>query len=505
MAKKESDRLKGKSVPLYQLDRSGRQAQLQPHQLRPITPASQLNTSFPPYSQAHSSGTRINQTLPSRASSSSTSNSALNQNQGKVTEDPSENAFLGIDLEALESKASISETEHTDSSNSDSGEEKESRDLGNSLTGNIPNCTQTGPKLAQVSTGGQSDSEESNHSQSEKSENRESNSEFEEEINAEENLINILADEVELDQEGADNVELNEVVEEMANLGGITFPNLISAPTLPQFDPERDSVNEFLENFVTIAASLGWKAEQKANMLPLCLNPIARQWYTTYKGNNDPLVWDTLKGEMEKAFAREGDKMKAKRLFRQRKQGPEESIDHYVFDSLRLAKRADSDMKDKKKIDTIIDGLLRPYFEQTYTKTFNTVEELKAHLRGLEDARHTFRTDHFEHAASGKITEEVREMKEMLKKLAVGSSRPRFNNVEAQPETKHVRFASPTRSNDGQPICFICRGVGHISSKCPTWSQRCSYCNKRGHNQRVCFKRQRDLKTSGSGNLQRRT
>lgn len=207
---------------------------------------------------------------------------------------------------------------------------------------------------------------------------------------------------------------------------------------------------------------------------------------------------------MEKAFAREGDKMKSRRLFNQRKQGMNESIDQYLFDCLRLARRADLEMKEKKKIDTNIDGLLRPYFDQTYTKTFASVEALKTHLRGLEDASHTFRTDHFENTGVSQINEEVREMKEMLKKMSVRPARPQFNNVEVNQQEKKVTFSSKvTRSSDGKPVCFNCRGVGHVSARCPSYKAYCFYCGQAGHNQRNCIRRQRDF-SANSGNLRRR-
>lgn len=314
MDRKESDRIKGKAVNLVQLDSSGRRAVLQPppsHLVSIRSPNSRLNTTVPESSQAlrsESDSGRSNISLPSRRLSSSFP--ALNQNLREVTEGSSEGASLGLGFGTLvkeePAKTSISYlpgtqgrplARHIEKRDSIRGE------VGSHCQGSNPVSTQTGPLIAQVSTRGisvasnDSDSDEIESNQEENSENLEeldsSSENLEgleeklEQLDQEEDQIDQVEDE-HIDQEGEkeDQVEKEEEEEEMSSLGGITFPNQISAPTLPQFDPDSDSVSEFLDNFTMIASSIGWKPEQKVNMLPLCLNPIARQWYMHYKENN---------------------------------------------------------------------------------------------------------------------------------------------------------------------------------------------------------------------------
>jgi hypothetical protein len=299
-----------------------------------------------------------------------------------------------------------------------------------------------------------------------------------------------------------------------------SMASIASPVTLAPFDPAKDYVEDWLERFEALSVGAGWDPKKQIGFLPLFLNEVARQWLQDWKREqaalplpsgtsaHPPPTYAETKAAMIKDFTRDGkDKIKASSQLRERKQKEGESIDAYIYSCIELANRANKNMPEEKKVKAIIRGLREYYFTQTFMKGFSTVAELKKHLRELEDARLIFgrQTDYTVNAVSTEVIQEKRleAIEQILQNISVGSvkneqtrpprqepyqpqqqrqrNQPRQNRGNQQQQPQRAN----SRTNDGRPICFNCRGIDHLAAKC-TQPPFCMRCKVVGHKTREC-------------------
>jgi len=260
----------------------------------------------------------------------------------------------------------------------------------------------------------------------------------------------------------------------------MAMPQLLTPTILLPFDPEKNNAEEWLPNFETVALGSEWKGDKMISFFQLFLGTAAKQWFCEYQKTlaaGAKLDFDVLKKAFVAAFTRKGDKTKASSNLKKKRQAPGESVRSYIYECLRLATQANPTMTEDKKIEAIIRGLSSDLFNQTYMKPFTTVEELKTHLQELEDA-------HLIYGREPSSNGHIAEIKNLLQEMkSVNAIQPENKGNRSFRNNKPHRFS---RTNDGQPICYACKKVGHIAAKCTEGRPYCHFHKRTGHLTKDC-------------------
>lgn len=193
----------------------------------------------------------------------------------------------------------------------------------------------------------------------------------------------------------------------------------------------------------------------------------AQQWFT---GSRQMILsWADFMAGISLAFPDHEDEADIHRKLGKCVKDVKESYENYVFRVNAMGQRGR--LSAAAIIKYTISGLsYDPLYNSIASKRYATIYELLEQIRYCES------------------NQELCKKRTFVPKSF--SPRPSSNN--ATPKKEETRVAGPAVKRSDE--CFNCHGSGHISINCPEPQRRprCSHCNKVGHDEQTCFKRNRN-------------
>ena len=228
---------------------------------------------------------------------------------------------------------------------------------------------------------------------------------------------------------------------------------------------EGGGVTEWIESIDHYREMYVW-TEKTTLLYATCrLAGAAQQWYIGAR--QMILSWADLKVGISLAFPDCEDEADIHRKLGNCVKDAKESYENYVFRVNALGQRGR--LSAAAIIKYIISGLsYDSLYSSIAPKQYATIYELLEHIRYCESNL------------------------ELCKKrpFVPKSFSPRTSSSNTAPmEQEETRVSSaPSERSDE---CFNCHGSGHISLNCPEPQRRprCSLCNRMGHDEQTCFKR----------------
>ncbi|RWS21237.1 hypothetical protein B4U80_11902, partial [Leptotrombidium deliense] len=228
-----------------------------------------------------------------------------------------------------------------------------------------------------------------------------------------------------------------------------------------------ENVAIWLEDYEVVAAANSWSEATKLKKLPAFLSGTARSHYQLEIAAQQ-LTWADIKANFLKQFLPHDHKRLIKEELNSRKQLPNEPVANFICEMRGLAKRVDPNMPEDELVSLIMNGILPSISQQLFSHNIDKVETLQTKavqtewgLRKAQRNTSTLLQPKNITAISSDLQTEIANLKtqvenmKMLSEVAVGAINDR---------------APRTRTEDGRPICFTCRRVGHVSAFCPNKS-----------------------------------
>lgn len=165
---------------------------------------------------------------------------------------------------------------------------------------------------------------------------------------------------------------------------GTPPPTPLSAMATP-FIPEifsaapQESIELFFANFERLAAISGWTEDKQKEIFALCLSGPPKFYYNTNKDTLTTLSWKDLKQNFSDRFGKSKTPLSALLKYRNRQQGKNELLTHYLFEKKHLADLSDSNLRFSDFLTEAISGMRPEYilpFAQQTIKTFKDLIEL---------------------------------------------------------------------------------------------------------------------------------
>lgn len=188
---------------------------------------------------------------------------------------------------------------------------------------------------------------------------------------------------------------------------------------------------------------------------------------------------------LENRFAKSTSTVLDRNAFRSRNQTMTESIEEYIIELKKLAKRCEfKDMEDQVK-EKFIDGVNKPLIKFELLKNGDvSLEKLIIMARTVEAALKQSNLDQ-EPAGSSQGT----------KDLFYTGQRSSVHTSQAKSQLKQQRQSGNKQAQQStikkkDMTCFVCGKDNHVRSECSLKNKFCSECGKQGHLFRVCRVRQ---------------
>lgn len=223
------------------------------------------------------------------------------------------------------------------------------------------------------------------------------------------------------------------------------------APTI--FDPTSGNFESFIETFNRCAEINGWNEKHKIVFLESYLSGVAVSWYRDFKADHPLSNWNDIKTALEKEYGNPNYSREIRFQLLNKKQGAEEDIKVYFYGILELCKKLTPPPSDEVLLDYFERGLHPSYITQFNLLASSTMtqEKLKEVVNKLSNIRKRAVEAHM---SDPLVTPPINRRDEgcaTLNRTFVNKNRTKFNSE---------------RSARGQPKCYFCNKVGHLSYVC---------------------------------------
>ena len=308
--------------------------------------------------------------------------------------------------------------------------------------------------------------------------------------------------------------------------------NTVGKADLPTFEgSEKENIKTFFENFEKLAAFNGWSPQRKLQAIPITFNKKANYFYAQL-GDDVKASYTNLKSAMVERFSSAQTRCKKKAELFALRQNDCDTLEQYIEKLEDISYQLD--LTSEQKLDILINGLndnLRP---AAILKQFKTFEDATEYLT-LKNSVSTSNNNKLLQELNKKVERLANEKLQTVtqpanmctatpatienditdklsnlldQKFQLMSQQPQQlnnygtpnyasttdamrevarlkaenrqlkNNQRGPSRDKSIGFASrPMRTTDGQPICFKCLRVGHISKYCRSSGNNSNYNN----------------------------
>ncbi len=260
----------------------------------------------------------------------------------------------------------------------------------------------------------------------------------------------------------------------VSSIDGKTTAPIVLHP----FDPDKRDVSDFINHFELVSKANNWSEQTKLYQLPILLTKIPMEWYNNFVANSNSIVsWNLLRNEFISTFSKIDQIEVAEEQLSTRKWLPDESLDNYFFDVLRLCRLIDKKMADQQKIVHITRGIPPGMKHYAISRDFDNTMEFRKYLHKLNVANN-FMVDC--QAKPQHTTAICYHNAIMPTPHKIHPLRPRKPyGRPAKTVVGRSRYKGAVTST-GKPICFNCQKAGHLASTCKNESF-CRYCKQTEH------------------------
>ena len=225
------------------------------------------------------------------------------------------------------------------------------------------------------------------------------------------------------------------------------------------FNSDKEDVFGWLTNYEMVGRANQWRDSEMIQHLPIFCEGAAFQYLSTLPTPYDE--WKTAKDDLLKVFGPTNSKEYYFEEMSNCRQKDGTSCRKYVFEKLQRIRQWNPDIGEDEKVLLVQRGLNKVYRERTYGRHYGSVNELLEKLTMLEEAT----------------------------KIAAASSNEYDFNFAAKTEDTTIAAVDTLPSKTDQPmLCWICNSDKHFKRSCP--DLRCSYCHRKGHTVKFCFRKQ---------------
>ena len=314
-------------------------------------------------------------------------------------------------------------------------------------------------------------------------------------------------------------------------------PNLMIPRDLSFAGSLQENTGAFLDKLERHCNLLGLSNTHKAQIFPLLIRGLALSWYNDL-GSSVQDSWTLLRQACMDKFGPKARGMSHTTALLDFKQGPTQSIDHYVTEMVKRFEMCDATAE--RRLEAFINGLkpdIKAYVVEKEPETFQEAEKFARKREEVQRIRfptQTLAAIDLLLAETGKspttveslqsqlnaVTETIAELKRRqdqhprqrtpspTRRSTDGQrddredSRPSTERKPPHPRTTEGRprcqrcgkvghYTDRCRTRE-RPRCYNCNRTGHFASECRSASRPyCTYCNMAGHTQASCRTRQR--------------
>ncbi|CAN7995561.1 unnamed protein product, partial [Ixodes hexagonus] len=148
-----------------------------------------------------------------------------------------------------------------------------------------------------------------------------------------------------------------------------------------------DDVEDWLDSYDRASRHNKWDDATKLTNVIFYLSEVANTWFKNHE--TCMTTWPEFTQKIREVFGRPGArKLTAERKLATRVQQPEETFTAYIEDVLKLTRRVDPDMPEKKKLHHILKGIGEDAFQLLATQNALTVEKLVEACQNFQEIRH---------------------------------------------------------------------------------------------------------------------
>ncbi|KAM7315451.1 uncharacterized protein ISCGN_005234 [Ixodes scapularis] len=148
-----------------------------------------------------------------------------------------------------------------------------------------------------------------------------------------------------------------------------------------------DDVEDWLDSYDRASRHNKWDDATKLTNVIFYLTEVANTWFKNRE--TCMTTWPEFTQKIREVFGRPAvRKLTAERKLATRVQQPEETFTAYIEDVLKLTRRVDPDMPEKKKVHHILKGIGEDAFQLLATQNALTVEKLVEACQNFQEIRH---------------------------------------------------------------------------------------------------------------------
>lgn len=243
----------------------------------------------------------------------------------------------------------------------------------------------------------------------------------------------------------------------------------------------RGSVSRFFDDFNSYSELNEWRDEQKLNLLPLCLDGIARDAFDALSESQKKKYADAEAG-IRASFGGGGSAVDCLAALRSLRFDGSRPLDAFLIELKKLVNQAYRTASDSVLFNTFLSTLHDDLYAQVVADGIDTFDAAVTKVRNvLTAARHVTRPVRQVDAGAGPHLPPPPRSAPTEEEQKIAGLERRVAELESQ-----LRTASRAPRAVRPRECYACGEVGHFRYDCAHKYAMCSVCGRRGHLAGVC-------------------